>query len=247
MIIMRKAHYYLCFLFAGMLPLAAQTAATADVDKPEKFVRTAWFACISAVPDGVENPVKVMSGKKLTELKLPRYMTSAPVKISADGIVRIVREIPDPENPEEMKYLVLAEAKIPDNVREALIILAPLPEPKGDLIFVAKVQDLADFKGGDWLFINLSTENIRVKLGDTVVDVPPKRVEVYDSPVIATPVRVPVKFGYYYREQKKWRMFSASTITQHATRREICIFNNGSRPGKIKKHGILFPVQKKKP
>ena len=38
-------------------------------------------------------------------------------------------------------------------------------------------------------------------------------------------------------------MLSASTIVLRPTRREICIFNNGSRLGNIKKHGILFPVQ----
>lgn len=245
MIIMRKDFYCLCFLLAGILPLAAQSDS--EGNKPSKSGRSAWFACIAPIPKGVENPVKVMSGKKLTELKLPRYMTSAPVKISADGIVRIVREVPDPENPEEIKYLVLAEAKIPDSVREALIILAPMAKPKGDLIFLAKVQDLADFKGGDWLFINLSNADIRVKFGDTLVDVPPKQAEIYDSPILAKPTSVPIKFGFYYREQKKWKMFSASTVAQHSTRREICIFNNGSRPGNIKKHGILFPVQKKKP
>ena len=69
------------------------------------------------------------------------------------------------------------QAKIPESVREALIILVPLPKPEGDLIFRAKVQDLAAFKGGDRLFINLSDSQIRVRLGDTKVTVAPETGE----------------------------------------------------------------------
>ena len=37
-------------------------------------------------------------------------------------------------------------------------------------------------------------------------------------------------------------MFSASTIVIRPTRRQIDVFNEGSRIGTIKKHGILFPL-----
>lgn len=48
--------------------------------------------------------------------------------------------------------LSLAEAKIPDGVREALVTLSLLAKPEGDLLFHAKAQDLAKSKGGDRLF-----------------------------------------------------------------------------------------------
>jgi hypothetical protein len=108
---MRKVLCSICLLLSVILPLAAQSASGGA--KPRKPGRSAWFACTS-IPDGVENPVKVMSGKNLIELKLPRYMTSDPVEIPDDGIIRIVREVPDPEDPTKTKYLVLAEAKIPE-------------------------------------------------------------------------------------------------------------------------------------
>jgi hypothetical protein len=242
---MRNAVCSICLLLSGILPLAAQSDS-GDA-KPRKPTRSAWFACISALPDGVENPVTVMSDGKLTKLKLPRYMTSDPVKIPTDGIIRIVREVPDPEDPAKTKYLVLAEAKISEHVREALIILFPLAKPKGDLIFQAKVQDLAGFKGGDRLYINLSNTHIRVKLGDTKVTVAPKKANIYKAPVLAKPTNMPIMYGFYHPKQKKWKMFSASTVVLRPTRREINIFNDGSRIGNIKKHKILFPVQRKKP
>jgi hypothetical protein len=227
-----------------MLPLAGQSDSGGD--KPRKPGRSAWFACTS-IPDGVENPVKVMSDGKLTELKLPRYMASDPVKIPTDGIIRIVREVPDPEDPAKIKYLVLAKAKIPEDVREALIILFPLPKPKGDLIFKTKVQDLASFKGGDRFYINLSNTHIRVKLGDTKVTVAPKKANIYKAPVLAKPINMPIMYQFYHPVQKKWRIMSASTVVLRPTRREINIFNDGTRLGNIKKHKVLFPVQRKKP
>jgi len=242
---MRKTLCFICLLLSGILPLAAQSDSGGD--KKRKPGRSAWFACISALPAGVENPVKVMSGENLIELKLPRYMTSEPVKIPDDGIIRIVRVVPDPEDPEKIKYLVLAEAKISNNVREALIILAPLPKPKGDLIFRALVQDLASFKGGDRLYINLSNAHIRVKLGPTTVPVAPKEAKIYEAPVRTKATNVPIMYQFYHPVQKKWRLLSASTVVIRPTRREINIFNDGSRIGNIKKHKIIFPVQRKSP
>jgi len=237
--------FHLCFLFAGILPLAGQSDS--GDDKPRKSGRSVWFACVSAMPDGVENPVKVMSGENLTELEIPRYMTSDPVKIADDGIMRIVREVPDPKNKEKMKYLVLAEAKVPANVREALIILAPLPTAKGNLLFQTKVQDLADFKGGDRLYINMSTTQIRVKLGAAKVAIPAGKSNIYEAPVLAKPVSMPIMYQYYHPEKKKWKLLTASTSVVMPTRRKIYIFNNGNRLGKIKKHNIIFPVKRENP
>jgi hypothetical protein len=241
---MRKALCYICLLFSGILPLAGQSDSRGDTRR--NTGRSAWFACTS-IPDGVENPVKVMSGEKLTELKLPKYMASEPVAIPKDGIIRIVREVPHPDDPARTKYLVLAEAKIPDTVREALIILVPLAKPKGDLLFSAKVLDLADFKGGDRLYINLSNTPVRVTLGDTDVTVAPKKADIYEAPNLAKPANMPIMYKFYHPEQKKWQILSASTVVLRPTRREINIFNEGSRLGNIKKHKILFPVQKNIP
>lgn len=236
---MRKSLCHLCFLFAGILPLAAQSES--DGDKRAPAGRSAWFACL-AKPDGLENPVKVLAGGQLTELELPEFMASGAVKIHADGILRIVRETPDPEDPGKTKYLILAEAKIPEGVREALVILGPLPEPKGDLLFRTKVQDLAKFKGGDRLFINLSDTNIRVRLGKTTVNVAAGQADIYESPKLAQPENIPIMYEFYHPERKEWKILTASTVVLRPTRREISVFNKGTRLGNIRKHKILFPV-----
>ena len=185
---MRKFLLSLCFLLVGILPLTAQSGS--DAEKRKAAGRSAWFACI-AKPEGLEDPVKILAGGEITELELPEFMASEAVKIPADGILRIVRPIPDPEDPAKTKYLILAEAKIPESVREALVILDPLPKPEGDLLFRAKVQDLAKFKGGDRLYINLSDSNIRVRLGKTTVPVAPGQANIYECPKLAAPQNMP--------------------------------------------------------
>ena len=227
----------------GILQVAGQSGG----ERAKKPVRSAWFACIAAIPDGVENPVNVMGGKDITEVEIPRYMASEPVEIPEDGILRIVRAIPDPEKPGETKYLVLAQAAIPAHVREALIILSPLPKPEGDLVFLAKVQDLASFKGGDRLFINMSTSQIRVNLGNDKVIVAPGQADIYEAPRLAKPTNTPIMYEFFATQDKKWKLITASTVVLRPTRREICVFNSGTRVGNIKKHKILFPVRMAEP
>lgn len=226
-----------CYFLAAVLPLAAQPEAGRSSG------RSAWFACLSTIPPGLDNPMKVMGGEQLTEVELPAYMTSAPVKIPEDGVVSIVRAVPDPANPEKATYVVQAQAKIPENMREALILLLPLPKPQGDVLFHARVQDLASFKGGDRLFINLSATPVRVSLGETKVTVAPAQSNIYRAPNLDKPANIPIMYEFHHPERNEWRILTASTVVLRPTRREICVFNDGTRPGNIKKHGILFPVQ----
>ena len=58
---------------------------------------------------------------------------------------------------------------------------------------------------------------------------------------------MPIMFEFYHPEKKEWKILSASTVVLRPTRREINIFNEGSRLGNIKKHKILFPVQRNTP
>ena len=235
----------LCCLFFGILSLSAQSKP--DPEKRPPAGRTAWIACL-AKPAGLENPVKILAGDKITELELPPFMASLAVKIPDDGILRSVRPNPEPadpadsQDPEKPKYLILAEVQIPQSVREALVILNPLPQPEGDLLFRAKVQDLAKFKGGDRLYINLSTTDIRVRLGPTTVPVAAGQANIFECPKLEEPTNTPIRYEFYHPARKEWKLLTASTIVLVPTRREITVFNNGTRLGNIKKHKILFPV-----
>ena len=242
--IMHKTLYCLALVFAGILPLAAQPDSASE--KLPGGGRYAWFACLSK-PQGLENPVSILAGDKLFKLELPEFMASDAVAIPADGILRIVRATPDPANQGKMKYLILAEAKIPENVREALVIMTPVAKPENNLLFETKIQNLANFKGGDRLYINLSDSNIRVRLGKTAVAVEPRQANIYKAPSMAEATNMPIMYEFYHPERQQWKILSASTVVLRPSRREIYVFNNGSRIGNIKKHGILFPVQSTRP
>jgi hypothetical protein len=54
-------------------------------------------------------------------------------------------------------------------------------------------------------------------------------------------------YEFYHPERKQWKIISASTVVLRPTRREISVFNNGTRIGNIRKHGILFPVPQLNP
>jgi hypothetical protein len=241
---MNKVLCLITTLVTGILPLLGQDNPTGQAKR--EAGRSAWFV-YTDMPEGVENPVKILADKGISELKLEKYMASEPVKIPVDGILRIVREGPNSTNPGKPNHLILAEAKIPENVREALIILMPLPKPEGDRLFLAKIQDLASFKGGDRLYINLSDTDISVQLGPDTVSVPSKHAKIYSAPKLAASTSVPIMYQFYHPEKKEWKLLTASTIVLRPTRRQIDIFNNGTRLGTIKKYGILFPVPVAKP
>ncbi len=227
-------HFVVCVVF----PLFAQEED--DARKPAG--RTAWFI-YTALPEGFENPIKVMSGADIIEVTLSKRSVSQPVKIPADGILRVVREEPDPKDASKVVHRVLAEALVTEGVGKALIILMPLAKPQGDLIFNAKVQDLAGFKGGDWLFMNLTNADVGIQLGTNKLKIKPAGQHIHNTPGLTEPTSTSISYHYRIPGKKEWELISASTIALMPTRREICLFSADPRFGRIDYHGITFPVE----
>lgn len=113
----------------------------------------------------------------------------------AHRLVRLPCEAGGIENP--IKILAggqLSELELPVFLTsEALVILAPLQKPEGDLLFRSKVQDLAKFKGGERLYRRFTphTEgNYRVQRRH-----PPRQHQETQNPfscVRAKPVTTPL-------------------------------------------------------
>ena len=235
---MRNVLVALHFLLCAFVPLSAQEEE--DTRKPTG--RTAWFM-YTALPEGVENPIKVMSGKEIIEVTLSKRTVSQPVRIPGDGILRVVREEPDPKDATQVVYKVLAQALVAEEVGKALIILMPLAKPQGDLLFQTKVQDLAGFKGGDWLFMNLTNADIGIQLGANKLTIKPAGLHIHNTPGLSKPTSTPISYNYRIPGEKEWELISASTIALMPTRREICIFSADTEFGRISYHGITFPVE----
>jgi hypothetical protein len=229
----------LVLIFTG-LPLAAQEPA-ADAPKAPKG-RLAWLVA-TAIPDDLENPVTVLTGKDLTAVTLSKRMPSEPVKIPADGLISIIRKPAQPVDPAKPAYEILGRATIPEGMSQALIILLPVVRKEGSsTVFQAKVQDLATFNGGDTLYLNLTTLNIAVQLGDQKLALKPGMVTIHRVGSLDKATNTPVSYHFFHPTQEQWRLLSASTVVLQPTRREICIFSWDPRFNRVDYHGITFPV-----
>ena len=204
--------------------------------------RQVWFAA-SSIPEGVENPVKVMTDGKITEVTLSNRMASDPVRIPQDGIVSVVREIENPKDRSKPAYQTLAKATIAKETHKALIMLVPTGMEGGDgLMFHAKVQDLAAFKGGDYLYLNLTKVNVAVQLGPDKITLKPGETSISKAPVLKEPLNIPVSYHFFHPARETWQLLSASTVVRMSTRREICVFSWDTRYERLNYHGITFPV-----
>lgn len=237
---MKSVFSTLLVLVIGILNVSAQDDGTAEAATPKG--RVVWIATTS-IPDDLENPAMLLVNNKPRSITLSKRMSSGPIKIPQDGIIRMVRENPDQDSPDAPPYLTLAQARIPENVNKALVILIPVAKkPGSDLMFQSKVQSLAGFKGGDNLYMNLTNVDVAVKLGDKSLRVKPGKYEIWQSPTLAKSTTMPVSYHYYHPVQEAWKLLSASTVVVRPTRREICIFSWDERYQRVRYHGVTFPV-----
>jgi hypothetical protein len=220
-------------------PLFAQDQAPSEPEAPRG--RVAWFVSTS-IPAGLENPVAYISGTDVGEVTLSKRSPSESVKIPADGVLRLVRKIPNPEDPEKPKYLTLAQATVPEGVNQALLILVPTSQKPGEMVFNTKVQDLARFKNGDWMYLNLTTQDVRVDMGKTVIPLKSGATALFDASAYKEPTNLPIRYSIFRKEDQQWQMLSASTVVIYPTRREMCIFSWDEQFNRINYHGITLPL-----
>ena len=185
-----------------------------------------------------------MAGKEIQPLLLCKLSPSDPVKIPADGILRIVRKIENQGDPTKPAYLTLAQATIPETVAEAIVILMPAPKNPDGLLFRAKVQDLAGFKGGDTMFLNMTNLRIGVELGKAKIEIKPGEDKIHNPLGGSESVSLPIRLSYFHPERKEWAMITASTVALYSTRREMCIFVWDSGFERVDFESITFPVVK---
>lgn len=225
----------------GISPLLAQDAD--DGAREASGGRLVWIVA-TAIPDGLENPASVMAGEDIHEVLLSKRMAGNAVKIPADGMIRMVRQIPNPEdNSKDPVYQTLAGARIPDGVNKALMILVPRDKPAEDgSIFRTRVQDLADFRGGDTLYLNLTTVRIAVQLGEDKIGLKPGQTRIHEARDLDQSTNKAISYHFFHPEREEWKLLSASTVVLRPTRREICIFSWDPRYKRVNYHGITFPV-----
>lgn len=203
--------------------------------------RVAWFVYTS-MPEGIDNPVTIMSGKEITQVTLSKRSPSMPVKISADGILKLVRKIENSDDPEKLNYQILAQVLVPKEVNKALIILIPATKNPSGIVFQSRVKDLSLFNGGNSMYLNMTKLKVGVELGTTKMAIEPGQDKIHSDPNLSEPTNLVVRYSYYHTEKMEWKILSASTIVLYPTRREICIFSWDERFKRIDYHGMTLPV-----
>jgi hypothetical protein len=236
---MNHLRFAIVIILSAVLPLSAQSVGEAATREGD---RLAWFIQ-TGIPEGLDNPVMVMVGEKIELVTLSNRLASGPVKIPADGIIRLVRQVQDPADPEKSIYLTLAEARVPESMDQALVILVPsAADPSSNRLFHAKVQGLAQFKGGDSLYLNLTKMNILVEIGERKIPLKPGNFTIHNGKAGAGANDVPFRYSYFHPSQEKWKVLSASVTIMSPTRREIVVFSVDGNTNRVKCNNITFPV-----
>jgi len=106
-----------------------------------------------------------------------------------------------------------------------------------------KVQDLASFKGGDYLFLNLTKLNVAVQMGSNRTTIKPGQTSISRAPDLNQAATTPVIYHFYHPERDRWLLITASTVARIPTRREICVFSWDNQFERLDYHGITFPVE----
>jgi hypothetical protein len=227
-------------LIVPHITLFAQVPAPQE--NSEAKSRNARFVC-SKLPEKLENPVMVQAGKEIFSLMLSSVNASQAVKIPADGIIRIVREIPSPQDPKKPEYLTLAQAVVPKDAQQALIVLIPMAEPKGGLVFHSKVSDITKIKGGNTMYINLTNLKLGILLDKEAIAVGAGETIVHNPLGSRPKASLPVAFRFFDPEKKKWELITESTMAFYSTRREICFFTWNEQFKRIDFSGVTFPTE----
>lgn len=213
-------------------------------EPPKKITgRKAWFLC-TAIPDDLKNPVSVMVEEQIQQVTLSIRNMSDPFPVRGEGLVKIVKEIPNPEKADSTTYQILSQSKVPDHIQNALIILVPAPKNNNQkLVFMSKVIDLNDFKGGDYLYLNLSPAEVGITLGEHRSVLKPGELKIQENRDISKATNKMISMHYHSAKEDKWKMIVASTVVVQPSRREICIFHWDEKSGRMDYRGATFPVE----
>lgn len=210
------------------------------LDKALAADRQTWIIATS-LPEGIESPVGILAGGKLSELTLSKRSVGAAIKVPQDGIIPVVKPTTAAAGGES-SYETLVSIKIPEGMKESLVVLVPDASLEPPLKFKAHVVDLKKFRDGQALFVNLTKFEISVVLGDRQTTILSGQLEPLDIGGPEGDEKVPISYSYRSPEEKEWSLISASTISPRPSLREILIFSYNAELEQIGYHGMSFHV-----
>ena len=213
------------------------SAQTPPQKAEEVSGRKAWLVATS-MPDDVSNPLKILSNNELHEVKIYLRSIVQPVKVDETGIVRAVKEIVDDDG--QISYENLSLSTLPEGLREALIVLVPRKDGAAGLRFNSKVIDLAEFKGGGCLYVNLVGTKIGIIMGKSKALVKPGEMKFINALGEKEKEATLVSFFYEVPKDEEWKLMTSFKKGIYKSRREICIFFYNEEIENVDFRGIPF-------
>lgn len=229
-----------CFSLVTSLRAEPSTSPEGSGDK-EARGRQAWFVQ-TGIPREMENPAKVLIEGEIQMLTLSNRTASGPLKISKDGIIRLVKEVPHPENVGEVVYQDLARARVPEGVTKALVVMVPRPKPASDgSLFATKVTSLGKFKSGGFMYLNLTNTKIGIEIADDKISLNAGGMKIHAVTGKGDLVSIPYRYSYYHPDKGGWLPLSASMTILSSKRRQVFVFSPHSSSGRIRCKEITIP------
>lgn len=220
---------------------AAQPESPAAAENREEQGPRAWFVQ-TGIPRGMDNPVKVLIDGEIEMLTLSNRVASGPLKIPKDGIIRLVKEIPDPTGEKEFIYQTLAKATVSGGMSKALVIMVPRPKPAADgSLFVTRVKSLGEFKAGEFMYMNLTKSKIGIEIADAKIPLESGKIRTHRVKGKGDLVSIPYRYSYFHKEKDRWMPLSASMAILSSKRREVFVFSHSGSGGAIRCRGITIP------
>ncbi|MFM7182511.1 MAG: hypothetical protein ACKO2G_13745 [Verrucomicrobiales bacterium] len=193
-----------------LLALALAPFVGAQEDPPSREIALR-IACFRFV-DGV-NTASFQAAEGQGFLAIPFFQGgfTSPKKIKIKGnSIDFLQQKPGDDG--EITLKKIAGATIAEDTREASILLLPAPAGS-DLVYNAVVMPgERDFPFGHVLMMNLTATDMKIAIGQKVVELPGKQVKITDpKPSIDEFNMYPVAIAYQMADSTEW-------VTMHTTR-----------------------------
>lgn len=214
-----------------------KTASTSQKETP----RQTWILATS-LPDKIESPLNVLAGEKLSELRISRRTVGTAMNVPQDGVIQVVKRTDAEQG--KTSHEILASVKIPEDMKESLIILVPDANLDPPLKFKSHIVDLDKFRVGHGLFVNLTEFEIAVVLGDGRTSILPDQFGIVKIGELEGKDSISISYNYRTSKDEDWSLISASTVSPRNSTREILIFSYDTELSQIGYHGMNFSVNK---